>query len=77
LVENGQIALTADIGSEKSVMAEFSKIELEGIGRNSSNAMEQTIQQILKPVLEKALQEAATQGLMDKAKDALKDMLDG
>ena len=77
LVENGQIALTADIGSEKSVVAEFSKIELEGIGRNSSNAMEQTIQQILKPVLEKALQEAATQGLMDKAKDALKDMLDG
>jgi uncharacterized protein involved in outer membrane biogenesis len=77
LVENGQVTLTADIGSEKSVMAKFSKIELEGIGRSGNNTMEQTIQQILKPVLEKALQEAATQGLMDKAKDALKDMLDG
>jgi len=77
LVENGQVTLTADIGSENSVMAKFSKIELEGIGRTGNNTMEQTIQQILKPVLEKALQEAATKGLMDKAKDALKDMLDG
>jgi len=77
LVENGQVTLTADIGSEKSVMAKFSKIELEGIGRSGSNAMERTIQQILEPVLEKALQEAATQGLMDKAKNALEGMIDG
>lgn len=77
LVENGQVTLTADIGSEKSVMAEFSKIEMEGIGRSGNNAIEQTIQQILKPVLEKALREAANQGLKDKAKDALQDMLDG
>ncbi|WP_445664010.1 DUF748 domain-containing protein [Fodinibius sp. AD559] len=77
LVENGQVTLTADIGKEKSVMAEFSKIEVKGIGRSGNNTMEQTIQQILRPVLEKALQEAATQGLMDKAKDALQDMLDG
>lgn len=77
LVENGQVTLTADIGSKNSVMAEFSKIELEGIGRSGNNAMEQTIQEILKPVLEKAVQEAATQGVMDKAKNALKDMLDG
>ncbi|MDZ7659088.1 AsmA family protein [Fodinibius sp.] len=77
LVENGQVTLAADIGSEKSVKAEFSKIEMEGIGRSGNNTMEQTIQQILKPVLEKALQEAASQGLMDKAKDTLQDMLDG
>lgn len=77
LVENGQVTLTADIGSDKSVMAEFSKIEMKGIGRSGNNTMEQTIQQVFKPVLEKALQEAVTQGLMDKAKDALKDMIDG
>lgn len=77
LVENGQVTLTADIGSDKSVMAEFSKIEMKGIGRSGNNTMEQTIQQVFKPVLEKALQEAVTHGLMDKAKDALKDMIDG
>lgn len=77
LVESGQVTLTADVGSDNSVMAEFSKIEMYDIGRSGNNAMEQTMQQILKPVLEKALQEAARQGLMNKAKGALKDMLDG
>ena len=77
LVENGKVTLTADIGDRKSVVAEFSSIEMKGIGRTGNNTMEQTIQQILKPVLEKALQEAATQGLMDKAKEALQDMLNG
>ena len=77
LVENGQVTLTADIGTQKSVIAEFSEIEMEGIGRSGNNTMEQTIQQILKPVLEKALQEAAAEGLMDKAKNALEDIIGG
>ena len=77
LVENGTVTLTADIGKEESVKAEFSAIEIEGIGRRGNNAMEQTLQQILEPVLEKALQEAIKQGLMDKAQDALEKMLDG
>jgi uncharacterized protein involved in outer membrane biogenesis len=77
LVEDGQVTLATDIGGEQSVKAEFSEIEMEGIGRSGNNTMEQTIEQILKPVLEKALQEAANQGLMDRAKDALQDMLNG
>ncbi|MGM0546658.1 MAG: hypothetical protein ACQEST_08045 [Bacteroidota bacterium] len=77
LVENGQITLTADIGEEQTVAAEFSRIEIEGIGRDGNNSMEQATRQILQPILEKALQEAATEGLIDKAKDALEDLLDG
>lgn len=76
LIKKGQITLATDIGGEKSVVAEFSSIELENIGRSGNNAMEQTIQQILTPVLEKALKEAATQGLMDKAKEAMQDLLE-
>lgn len=77
LIENGQITLATDIGGEKSAVAEFSSIELENIGRSGNNAMEQTFQQILTPVLEKALKEAATQGLIDKAKEAMQDLLEG
>ncbi len=77
LVENGQITLTANIGEEQSIAAEFSQIEIEGIGRDGNNSMEQATRQILQPILEKALQEAATEGLIDKAKDALEDFLDG
>lgn len=77
LVENGQITLTANVGEEQSVAAEFSQIEIEGIGRDGNNSMEQATRQILQPILKKALQEAATEGLIDKAKDALEDFLDG
>lgn len=77
LVANGTVMVTADIGEEESVKAEFAQIEIEGIGRSGNNTMEQTLRQILEPVLQKALQEAIEQGLMDKAKDALKEVLDG
>ncbi len=77
LVADGRVTLTADIGEEKTVEGEFSKIEIEGIGRQGNNTMEQAMQQILEPILQRALQEAVKQGLMDKAKDALQDLLDG
>lgn len=77
LVENGRVTLSADIGEEKSVEETFSKIEIEGIGRSGNNTMEQTLQQVLEPILERAVQEAVKQGLMDKAKDAMQDLLDG
>lgn len=75
LVADGRVTLTADIGEEKTVEGEFSKIEIEGIGRQGNNTMSQAMQQILEPILQRALQEAVEQGLMDKAKDALQDLL--
>lgn len=77
LVSDGRVTLTADIGEEKTVEGEFSKIELEGIGRQGNNTMEQAMQQVLEPILQRALQEAVERGLKDKAKDALENLLDG
>lgn len=77
LVEDGIILLSTEIDGEKSVRAEFTRIELEGIGRDGNNTIEQTLTRILTPVLEKALKEAATEGLLDKAKDALQDFING
>lgn len=78
LVENGSVTLTADIGKdEKTLAAEFSKIEIKGIGRDGNNTMEQVMQQILEPILKKAAREAAKEGLLDVAKDKLQDLIDG
>lgn len=78
LVENGRVTLTADIGKEdKTLEAEFSKIEVDGIGRRGNNTMEQAMQQILEPILQKAVEEAIREGLMDVAKEKLKDLIDG
>jgi len=77
LVEKGQVTLTADIGSKKTVKAEFDRFELSGIGRSGDNTMEQTMQQILEPILQKAAREAVKQGLLDEAKKKLKDLIGG
>jgi len=77
LVENGRVTLTAEIGGENTVEGNFSNIEVEGIGRNGNNTVEQTIKEILEPILKKAAEEAIKQGMMDKAKDAVEGLLDG
>lgn len=76
-VNDGHVTLTSDIGEERSAEAEFSQIEIEGIGREGNNTVEQTMRQILEPILQKALQEAVERGLKDKAKEKLQDLLDG
>jgi hypothetical protein len=77
LVKRGQVTLSTDIGGEKSVKAEFDRIELSGIGRDGSNTMEQTMRQVLEPILEKAARQAIKQGLLEQAKGKLKELLDG
>ena len=76
-VNEGRVTLTSDIGEERTAEAGFSQIEIEGIGRQGNNTVEQTMRQILEPILQKALQEAVERGLMDKAKEKLQDLLDG
>jgi hypothetical protein len=75
IVTEGRVTLSTDIGGEKSAKATFTRIEIEGIGRQGNNTVDQTIRQVLEPVLKKAAREAVEQGLIDKAKDALQDMM--
>lgn len=77
LVENGHVTLTADIGKQKNIEGEFSKIEIEGIGRKGNNTIEQTLKQILEPILHKAIQEMVKQEVKDQVKEKLQDMIEG
>lgn len=77
LVQDGSVTLSTEIGGNKSVQASFDRFELEGIGRQGSNTMDQTMRQVLEPILRKAAQEAVKGGLLNKAKEELKDIIDG
>lgn len=77
LVQDGTVTLTTEIGGKKSVRATFDRFELQGIGRQGNNTMEQTLRQVLEPILKKAAREAVKQGLMEKAKEGLNKLLDG
>lgn len=77
LVENGHVTLTTDIGKQKTVEGEFSKIEIEGIGRKGNNTIEQTLKQILEPILHKAIQEVAKQEVKGQVKEKIQDLIEG
>ncbi len=77
LVQDGSVTLSTEIGGEKSVQATFGRIELEGIGCQGSNTMDQAMRQVLEPILRKAAREAVKQGLLEKAKEEVEDLLDG
>lgn len=77
LVQDGSVTLSTEIGGNKSVQASFDRFELEGIGRQGSNTMDQTMRQVLEPILRKAAQEAVKGGLLNKAKEELKNIIDG
>lgn len=77
LVQDGRVTLSTEIGGKKSVQATFNRIELEDIGRQGSNTMDQVMRQVLEPILRKAAREAVKEGLLNKAKEELKDLLDG
>ncbi len=77
LVKNGRVTLISEMGDEKTVKGNFSKIEIQGIGRSGNNTLEQTIKEILQPILREAAEEAIKQGLIDKAKEAIEGLLDG
>ena len=77
LVQDGSVTLSTEIGGKKSVQASFDRFELEGIGRQGSNTMDETMRQVLEPILRKAAQEAVKGGLLNKAKEELKDIIDG
>jgi hypothetical protein len=77
LVQDGSVTLSTEIGGDKSVQATFDRIELEGVGRQGSSTIDQTLRQVLEPILEKAARQAVQQGVLQKAKEGLKDLMDG
>ncbi|MDZ7682906.1 MAG: hypothetical protein U5J63_14625 [Fodinibius sp.] len=78
LVQDGSVTLSTEIGGEKSAAkATFDRIELEGVGRQGNNTMEQTLRQVLEPIFKKAARQAVQQGVLQKAKEGLQDLLDG
>lgn len=76
LIENGDITLTADLAEESTTTSELPRIELDDIGRDGNNTIDEVLQQILEPILEDALREAVRDGLLDQAKEQLKNLLD-
>ena len=75
LIENGQVTVSTDIDRERSASAQIASFELQDIGKNGRNTVQQSIQEIMEPLLERAITEAIKGGVVDQLENKVKDLL--
>lgn len=77
LIENGRVTVTPNIGGERSGTVQMGTIEMQGVGREGSNATKEVVRKVASKLINEALTSALSgqlDGLKDKAKDAVKDI---
>lgn len=77
LIENGTVRVSTTIERERTVEASISQFELNGIGRDGSNTIKQSIHQIMEPLLERAMREAVASGVMEQLENKVRDLFQG
>lgn len=76
LIEEGVITLNTAIDRENETRVELESFELEGIGREGNNTVQQSMKQVLEPLLEHAIKEAARKGVFEQLEQRLQDLFD-
>lgn len=77
LVENGSITVSTEIEKERTVTATLDQLEIDGIGQEGSDSVEQAIRQIMTPIINEALTEALKDGVMQQLENKARDLLGG
>lgn len=76
LIEEGVITLNTSIDRENETRVELEFFELEGIGREGNNTVQQSMKQVLEPLLEHALKEAARKGVLEQLEQRLQNFFE-
>lgn len=77
LVDGATVRVSSTIDRERTAEATLESFELNGIGRQGSNTMKQSMQQIMEPLIERAIQEAVSRGLLEQLENKIQDLLGG
>lgn len=74
VIEDGRVKVSTKIDRKRTAKASISEFELEGIGRDGSSTVKQSVQQVMKPLLEKAMAEAIKDGVTNQLESKVKDL---
>lgn len=77
LVDRAIVRVSSTIDRERTAEATLESFELNGIGRQGSNTIKQSMQQIMEPLIERAIQEAVSRGLLEQLENKVQDLLGG
>ncbi|MTI88849.1 MAG: hypothetical protein FH748_12860 [Balneolaceae bacterium] len=76
-VEEGIVKLSTEIEKERTTEIAMGSLELEGIGKEDSNTLQQTVGQVMSPLLEKAVIEALKGGILKQLENKVRDLVSG
>ncbi|MGN8225585.1 DUF748 domain-containing protein [Gracilimonas sp. BCB1] len=75
LVESGEVTVSTDIDRKRTASATIESFELNGIGKDGSNTIQQSVQEVIKPLLEHAIAEAIKGGVVDQLENKVRNLL--
>lgn len=75
LVVNGEVKLLTEIDEERTVTAQLDEFELNGIGKENSGTVEQSIREIMEPIIDEALSEALKDGVLEQLENKARELL--
>lgn len=75
LIENGQVTVSTDIERERTASASIESFELNGIGEDGSNTVQQSVRKVIQPLIENAIAEAIKGGVVDQIENKVNELL--
>lgn len=73
-IEDGTVRVSTTIDRQRVAEASLDEFELEGIGRDGSNTVKQSVRQIMEPLLEHAIAEALKSGVTEQLQNKVEDL---
>lgn len=77
IIENGKVEVNTSIDRERTVTAEIDEFELNGIGKDGSNTLQQGMKEILEPLIRQAIVQAAKDGVFEQVQNKVEDLING
>ncbi|WP_018128085.1 hypothetical protein [Balneola vulgaris] len=75
ILEEGEITVSSNIDEKRTTKAKVSRIELNDIGKNGSNTIQEGMKEVLEPVISEALSSALKSTLFDKLEDTFNEVI--
>ncbi len=76
LIQNGEVTVSTELEKERTASAQIESFELNNIGQDGSNTIQQSVAEVMEPLLERAITEAIKGGVVDQLENKANDLLE-
>jgi hypothetical protein len=75
LMEEGRATVSSEVKDLDGAEVSISRVELTGVGKESSNTVQQTMKQILEPIIKDVVKETVEGQILNKVENTVRDLI--